>query len=279
MKAMKKTFLAAAVIAGLGFGAGAHANIIDLFDDPVAAGVHSISASGTGSTAFMEYPGGVTPSSSIIGGYRDLYVEMISQVGSGAVTMDVSSNQMSFSTTSSDKGRGTIQWDGKDGSATLNTVGLRNGGLTGLDLVNQVGCPVSGCTQFVASVLFADLAFEYKIGVYTDGANYSILEANSQLPISSVALATYDFDWFSFASGNYTEDGLNFSITRVGVVDFTNVGALEFIVNSDGATISVDLDLADLTKRGVPEPGALALAGIALLGAGLTGRRRKALKA
>ncbi|MBS1156147.1 MAG: hypothetical protein H6R07_2071 [Proteobacteria bacterium] len=269
-----KTLLAATMFAMFGFGTSAQAGYVDLFDDPAGSGINIVTDNTVDATSvFQEYPGGIVPSTSIIGGYRDIIANLTASngVGTPAATAEVGGGGYSFSTSSGDTGIGTIQWDGQDGSATLDTTGLG-----GLNLITQAGCPATGCNSFQATVLEADLGFEYQIGVYTDAGNFSILTANTQFAVTVPTLADYQFAWFLLADGDYFLDGLNFNIQNTGTVDFTNIGALEFVVNSDGGTAAVDLALDSITK--VPEPGSLALLGIGLLGTVLMGRRRAAIK-
>ena len=268
MKLNKIALLSATFVASLGFGAGANASTIDLFSDPFTNGVNTVTDNTVGGVVFQEYG----PATTILGGYRDLVVDLVSSNGLGvpSATAEVGGGGFSFSTSSGDVGIGRIQWDGADNSAALNYTGLN-----GANLINQVGCPVQGCNQFVATVIEADLGFEYQIGVYTDASNYTILSANTLFPVAGLYESTYDFDWFGYATGSYFEDGLPFDILQVGAgANFTNVGAMEFVINSDGATVAVDLALDSVTKRFVPEPSVLALLGVGMFGLGLM--RRKA---
>lgn len=276
MKAIVKNVMAVALAATLGYGATANASTVDLFDDPFLNGVNTVTDSNptAGSFAFQEYG----YASSILGGYRDLVADLVGSNGFGvpSATAEVGGGGYSFSTTSGDKGIGRIQWDGQDNSANLAAEGLKVAGV-GANLIHQVGCPDGGCNTFVATVLEADLGFQYSIGVYSDAANYVVLTSNTLFPIGSAYLSTYDFAWFALPTGDYFLGGLPFHIDKFGTgADFTNVGAIEFVVNSDGATTAVDLALDSIRK--VPEPGTLALLGIGLLGATLAGRRRKAGK-
>lgn len=285
MKTVMKKLTIAAFVASFGIATSAQAGYVDLFDDPLANNVN-IATDNTvgGAVAFNEYPGGAIPSTSILGGYRDIISDLVASngVGTPSAVSEVGGGGYSFSTSSGDTGIGSIQWDGQDNSASLNMIGLRNGGTTGLNLINQTGCPTGGCDRFEATVLVADQGFQYKIGAYTDAGNYSILTASSQFGIGSnvgdvpgPVTADYLFEWFGLGSGNYLIGGLNFNILRVGTVDFTNIGALEFIVNSNGGTAAVDLALDSITKT-VPEPGSMALLGLGLLAAGALRRRRQA---
>jgi hypothetical protein len=274
-----KTLLATALAATLGYGTYAQAYIVDLFDDPAANGVNVVTDTTVGGGGdFEEYPGGAVPSTSIIGGYRDIIADTTASDGIGTprTELEVGGGGMSFSTSSGDTGIGTIQWDGRDGSSALDATGLG-----GLDLINQPGCPLAGCNAFVAQVLVADQGFFYQIGVYSGAANYSILTATTQFAVASLTEADYLFDWFLLASGDYLLGGLPFNIQRVGSgPDFTNIGALEFRVNQGGAaTAAVDLAIDSITKRGVPEPNVLALMAIGGFAVSLAGRRRKTRKA
>lgn len=287
MKTLKKTLLAAALLSTLGLGTSANANIVDLFSDPADATTQKVidatiggggcavgsgaGAVASGSGCFQEYG----PGTNILGNYRDIYVESVSVTPplAPSTSMYAGGGALNFSASAGTNGYGKVQWDGADASASLKTDGLG-----GADLVNQLGCG-PGCAQFVADVLIADQAFEYKITVYDMDGSAATLKADTLFPVGSSTLSTYQFSWFNLGDGTYFIDGLPFKIentiagTTAGI-DFTKIGALQFEINTNG-TIAVDLALASITKEPLPEPGALALVGVGLLAAGGVGRRRK----
>lgn len=288
LKLNLKPLVGAALAAMIGYSGSASANIVDLFDDPGDPTLHTVTVvSGApspadvlanttiavGATSSMQYPGGIIPSPSIIGGYRDIIVTMNTKSGAGQANSNASAGGggFVFNNTTGESGTASVQWDGDDSAsvATLNPTGLG-----GLDLVNQTGCG-SGCTYFQTLVAQADQGFTYQIGVYTDGANYAILTTVVPFQILIPTTATYEFEWFTRASGLYFDAVVPFTITRGGTgPDFNNIGALDFTLNADGATLAVDLAIGAVTKQ-VPEPGTLALMGLGLLGAAMSGRRRK----
>lgn len=274
MKFHAKNVVIGSALAACCFGVAGSASagivVIDLFDDPFTpAQVLSLNPvlgdPSTGSL-FSEFPGGLTPSPTIIGGYRDLTLNVTDNPDDTAAVAQVFKGKYTFSTGSNVNANGSIQWDGKDGSAALNPTGLG-----GIDLLGLLGCS-SACGQINATVNYADQAFTYDIRFYTDGTNWTQLEANTLFQVNAPYTSTYALSWFELPTNNYTLDGLPLTITQHGTgVDFNNLGAIEFLINSDGNTVSVDLTLDNV--RALPEPGSMALVGFGLLG--LAGIRRR----
>jgi len=295
MKLFKTTAIGAAAVAALTFGNAVQAGtIVDLFVDPPGGQVVDTNPgtpSGNYNQNVTSYP------ATIVGGYRDLGITQNSSVLPNTyASASVAGGFLVLSNDSTVVSTTVVTWDGNNlagvGGASVNTVGLAGANLA-----------AGGANAIESFVYFADLGFNYKITVWDMDGDFSTLSATAQFPIDSfdplspnyrpADQATYLFDWFNLASGNYcdglatppnptcstSQTQLQFNILRGsdgssdGVIDFSQIGALQLWLNNTGVT-SADFVLGRVDS--VPEPGALALSGLALFGAAIARRRAKA---
>ncbi len=265
MKALKKTLVAVAATAMLSIGSIAHAGIvIDLFDGPA----QSVVTSTLGATVNNQS----AANANVVGLYRDLSItktfDNVGTVNTGESSLASGGGVLQLDNATGNESLGVITWDGINDAGAAGAL-VDTTGLGGLDLT------FGGANALLASIVAADLGFDYKIRVWDMAGNVSTLSAAVQLPVQPVdgVSADYQFSWFNLADGFYDIAGFQFTIAKTGIIDFSEIGALQLEL-SNADTISVDLAIGAIQT--IPEPGTLALVGAALFGVAAVGRRRKA---
>jgi hypothetical protein len=191
----------------------------------------------------------IGPAANIIGGQRDLMVYKTGQDGTGAprnVEGVVDGGLFTFSSPSQTRGFAVLRWDG------LNTYDnpIDTSGLGGLDL-SLLGLGIRISSE-------ADLPYQIVLQAWTETTpgNWTVSEITKSAP------------------GGQVKTDLNFMFSDFAGANFASLGALQLIVNLDGATTALDVDI-EIIANTVPEPGTLALVGATLLGLGAARRRAK----
>lgn len=292
MRIYLRSMLAVIMLPALGlFAINAQANFIDLFSEggQVVSDVTN-GAEVDDAENFSE----VGAYGSILGGYRDIKVDTLTDgidlggdakcsVGDSCTTMSVNTtaNTLSFNNDAGVEGVGIIQWDGQDNSSdlTINSTGDGTNLGDGFheNFITQDGCG-AGCNRFTVEVLEADQDFIFTIGVYTDATHWTEFDLVSS---GIVGVKEFLFSDFQIAALCGVGSGVVPGVAAMrcgsanggyGVVDFTDVNAMQMVFNVGGGTTAVDLRIGAVEK--IPEPGVLALFGLGLAAAGAVRRRR-----
>jgi PEP-CTERM motif len=277
-----------AAVAGLVIGGAANAVVIDLFD--VLQDELTVSGGSAATNQWSQV--GSVGEPTIFGGFRDLGIGFLNPnqtSSSGNATIGVveginvgaGNRFLSFSNDTGVAATGVVRWDGNTaGSGTMASAFAGPAGGLSQSSINETGTgglffgdPLGGFFEIL--VVSSDLGFEFTLEIFTSDTQWSSISLTAAA-LSQNFPGTLDTN-IPLAAFLDCSNVIPFPVTRCGsggAVDFNNVGAFQFIINSTGQEVDVDLRLNSIGTA-IPEPGSLALVGLGLLGAAGVGMRRR----
>ncbi|WP_425614647.1 SpaA isopeptide-forming pilin-related protein [Anatilimnocola sp. NA78] len=162
------------------------------------------------------------PTSEVIGGERDLLVELTASNGADSVQLTVNANGLSLNPSLNAQGLYTVTWDGEDNDGDTNGFGLTDG-TGGVDLTdsgNSAGILLQGVDVDQAGG-------SATVRIYTSAGNFS--ELNIVIPDAGINDLFLKYDDFTIGAG--------------AGATFTNVTAIELEIDSTIDAMDGNIDL------------------------------------
>ena len=244
-------FVLATLILGASPGAiSAEPGVVDLFSTAQAVQTNTV-----GGTAFNQ--AGNADDSSILGGFRDLFVGLVRKDAAtpsiNRVSMVVGADVLAFNNDPGVKGYGEVVWDG---SAAYTVAGAYNvTGLGGIDLTE-------GGTKgaFAIETISADANWNFEVVAYTGATRWTRINfLATERPSGTPGTETTEIPFAGFTDASNCgavnpAPGVNrITCGSSGPVDFANLGALVLRLNVGtdgnpaGGVFDIDLRVASIT--------------------------------